>query len=138
MKILCCYDEAGRISNLIFEPIPAGFSNHYKKLGILHSLFENPDNLDAVEVATLYHVVDGAVVPRPDNPAKVAQDGRALHFSDVPAGSVVTAVLDAGTPFERRETIEDDAVEFDEAGKLRITIAAPWPYLEGIYDVEVK
>jgi hypothetical protein len=138
MKMLCCHDDTGLITNMIFEPIPAGFDVHYDKLGLLYSMFDNPDELTGLQVSQLCHVVNGAVVTRPNSSATVAVNGRVVTIDDVQDGSTVHVLLNAGTPFEHRETITDYVLEFDEAGTLDICIVPPWPYLEVKYRVEIQ
>lgn len=138
MKMLCCHDSVGRISNVIFEPIPESFVEHYDKIGLLHVMFDNPDNLSALAVASLHYVSVGQITMRPDCPAVVTVEGRAINFADVPADGTVVAVLDKGTEFERRESVSDKSMELDEAGAVHILVDSPWPYLQGVYDVDVE
>ena len=62
MKLLLCHDEAGRIVNTVTS-YPVDLPAQYADMGV--AFVEHETELSAFAVATMLHVVDGAVVARP-------------------------------------------------------------------------
>lgn len=93
------------------------------------------NGLDYAKVDIMAHyVVDGKVRPRPACPASVSADGRVIAISSVPEGSEVKIQIDT----EVVDIAGHEIVELDEPGPVTVIINAPWPYLEGRYDLEIE
>lgn len=93
------------------------------------------NGLDYAKVDILAdYVVDGEVRPRPACPASVSADGRVIAISSVPEGSEVKIQIDT----EVVDIAGHESVELDEPGPVTVIVNAPWPYLEGRYDLEIE
>lgn len=154
------YDEVGRITHIINDPVPPHMADFLEDSG--HRFLDLPpvpwpaepqfdgDNnpllddygrqvmasngMDSVECDILSdYVVGGEIVRRPDCPAAVTVNGRAISIAGLPEGASVTVTIDDVTIPVNAATIE-----MDEPGPVTVTITPPWPYLEAVHDLEIE
>lgn len=137
--MILCYDELGRIFLTYNDPIAKGLEKVLSDNGtsFIHYKPEDGTKIYGSEVINLFYVVDGVVVPRPECPVSVSVKSQVVSLADVPVGSKVLLVMDAGTPFEMREEIKEYTIEFDEHASIKFVVAAPFPYRVKVYDVEI-
>lgn len=136
--MILCHDETGRIYLTYNDPIPDGLAQMLTENGTTFVWFKPETGMYGANLINAVYVEGGEVVDRPECAASVVMDGRIVRLDNVPEGSTVTAIIDAGTAFEHRETITDYHIEFDEPCNVKFAIIPPFPMKEGFYDVEVQ
>ncbi|WP_457587277.1 hypothetical protein [Ensifer canadensis] len=137
--MIACYDAEGRITNIYHDPVPEELLQHLTTIG---TAFVSIDSLEsASDLARNVYIVDGEPTIRPEFATAVAVNGLSIDVSNIPAGSTVVLLLDAGTPLEIRHaltvTAGTAAITLDEAGPVRLLVTPPWPYLESTYDFDL-
>ncbi|MGX7874457.1 hypothetical protein ACVDG5_018345 [Mesorhizobium sp. ORM6] len=138
--MILCYDKDGQIYLTYNDPIPPGMDEFLQEQGMTFVHHKPEKGTDIYGAAVTYHkyVVSGEVVDRPECTASAYVGGRTARLDNVPEGSTVTAIIDAGTPFEHRETITDFLIEFDEPCNVKFAVVPPFPMKEGFYDVQIQ
>lgn len=125
MRMLVCHTPEGRISNIVFDPIPPEMLEHYVASGIPHIVVES--DLDGAEIITKCYVENGELLWRPefDAPDEI----------DMPADGIVHATIELPDPCE---ITVDGEVQTILGGVLELASDMPaeyflelrqWPYI---------
>jgi hypothetical protein len=129
--MIVCHDGEGRITNILFDPVPAAMREHLAAKG--QAFIEHGGPETASELVAGFYVGGEAVVARPACPATVTVSGRTIELAEVPAGSTVSAEIEGETI-----PLVDTSIEMDEAGPVSIVITPPWPFLEARHALEIE
>lgn len=122
------YDDDGRITHIISNPVPAGMEKILQANGSRYVVSDEGGILT-------HYVSNGAVTPRPETAATVSTYGSSILVEPELSDSLVSVVLEGE---EIEIGVGTQHVEIDEAGPVTIFVRAPWPHIEGRYDVEVE
>lgn len=129
--MIACHDDSGRITNLLFDPVPDDLREHFRATGQSYVDFRSV--LSASEIVTAHYVTDNHVRPRPPCPTVLAVEGRVIRLNRVKRGSVVIAEVEG-----QSIPVTGTTIELDEAGPVTITVTSPWPYMEARYDLSIE
>lgn len=121
-----------KITRVFFDPL----TGRIKNFVVASSAFIPPEEVgppewiitDEIPHPPTQYVVDGAIVPRPANPARFVASTRTLKDLPIPCRILVNS-----TTYE----CSDATAELDLGpGEYRITVIA-WPYLDDNFTIRV-